>query len=225
MNQYICMNRNKDYQLQVENVLNSEKRKILDFFDVEDSTKFSFSIYIYDTQIDLIEGLKQRGFEKSPDYMCACFKDEDQSINLFEPKDNPSSDEWSKKEYDKVIFHEEIHAIQNVIHGEQPEWLTEGIAKYIDGTYQKGIPWLLENYINQRKVPPMVELEEEFGMHDYDSYDYAYLMVSFLLETLGKKEFLRIIGNRQELEKVSENLADSAVNYYNHKYLENKGER
>ena len=36
----------------------------------------------------------------------------------------------------------------------------------------------------------MDELENEFGMHDYDSYSYAYLIVSYLIETLGKEKFL-----------------------------------
>jgi len=222
MNLLYSTNRNKDYQMHVEKVLISRKNEILDFFEMEDSSRFSFSIYIYDTQEELVEGLRQRGFLKDPDYMCACFKDSDQSINLFEPKDNPSSCEWSKKEYDNVIFHEQIHAIQYAIYGVQPEWLTEGIAKYLDGTYQKGICYLLENYINQREVPAMIELEEEFGRHDYDSYDYAYIMVCYLIEILGKKEFLRMIGNQQALDTFSTHLVDSAVNYYNHKFLEEK---
>ena len=35
--------------------------------------------------------------------MCACFKDEDNSLNFFEPKDNPRDSEISK-EYKNVIF-------------------------------------------------------------------------------------------------------------------------
>lgn len=59
------------------------------------------------------------------------------TLNFFEPKDNPS-----EEEYKQCIFHEEIHGIQSIIYGEQPEWLTEGVAKYLDGTYSKGIKWL-----------------------------------------------------------------------------------
>ena len=101
-------------------------------------------------------------------------------MNFFEPKDNPSDNEWSKEEYRDVIFHELIHSIQFNLFGSCPEWLNEGIAKYLDGTYKKGIKYLLDNYINNREIPLQSEIENEFGMHEYDSYDYAYLMVSYL---------------------------------------------
>ena len=94
-----------------------------------------------------------RGFDKNPDYMCACHKDEDNSLNFFEPKDNPNENDWSKEEYKKIIFHELIHGIQFTIFGTTPEWINEGIAKYLDGTYSKGIEWLLDNYINNNEIP------------------------------------------------------------------------
>lgn len=84
--------------------------------------------------------MKERKFADMPDYMCACQKDEDNSLNFFEPKDNLSENEWSKEEYENVIFHELIHAIQFNIYGTQPEQLTEGVAKYLDvdkSTYNK----------------------------------------------------------------------------------------
>ena len=55
--------------------------------------------------------------------------------------------------YKKIIFHELIHGIQFTIFGTTPEWINEGIAKYLDGTYSKGIEWLLDNYINNNEIP------------------------------------------------------------------------
>ena len=52
-----------------------------------------------------------------------------------------------------TIFHELIHGIQFTLFGSTPEWLNEGIAKYLDGTYSKGIKWLLDNYINNNPIP------------------------------------------------------------------------
>ena len=43
------------------------------------------------------------------------------------------------------------------------------VKKYLDGTYSKGIKWLLENYINNIPIPNQNEIENEFGMYDYDS--------------------------------------------------------
>lgn len=218
MNKYFCMNRNKDYQNKVENILASRKQEILDFFEVSDEGQFNFNIYIYDTIEALVKGMKDRGFSDMPDYMCACQKDEDNSLNFFEPKDNPSEEEWSKEEYEKCIFHEEIHGIQSIIYGKQPEWLTEGVAKYLDGTYSKGIKWLLDEYVNKKTIPPMYELENEFGMHEYDSYDYAYLMVSYLIETIGKHDFLVSIKSLEKIKELSNNLVVKAVDYYNRKF-------
>jgi len=141
MNRYFCTNRNKDYQNEIEKILVSRKPEILNFFKVKDNGQFNFNIYIYDSIDDLVKGMKNRGFDKMPEYMCACHKDEYNSLNFFEPKDNPNKNEWSKEEYRDVVFHEEIHGIQSIIYGRQPEWLTEGIAKYLDGTYNRGIKY------------------------------------------------------------------------------------
>lgn len=106
------------------------------------------------------------------------------------------------------------------IYGTQPEWITEGVAKYLDGTYKNGMKWLFENYIHQNRIPTMYELENEFGEHEYDSYDYAYIMVSYLIDNFGKEDFLRIIGNKEELNSISQNLIMYSINYFNNKYFE-----
>lgn len=217
MNQYFCTNRNNYYQNEVEQVLISRKPEILDFFNVIDDGRFNFSIFIYDTIGELVDSMKSRGFDKMPDYMCACYKDEDNSLNFFEPKDNPTETEWGKEEYKNVIFHEEIHGIQNILYGNQPEWLTEGVAKYLDGTYSRGIRFLLDEYVNKTDIPSMYELENEFGMHEYDSYDYAYLMVSYLIESLGKDYFLVALKSKDIIKELSKDLVIKSVEYYNEK--------
>lgn len=219
-NYYICNQNHESYQKEVETILQSRKPEILSFFEVEDHPTFTFNVYLYDTKEELVQGLQKRGFKKDPDYMCACQKDIDHSLNFFVPKDQPQEDEWSKEEYKNVIFHEEIHGIQNHIYGKQPEWVTEGVAKYLDGTYQKGIKYLLEHYIDMEHLPSMLELETEFGMYEYDSYDYAYIMVKYLIETYGKHEFLNIIGDADKLNNISKNLVEKAVMYYYHLYQE-----
>ena len=156
-----------------------------------------------------------RGFDKDPDYMCACHKDEDNSLNFFEPKDNPNENDWSKEEYKKVIFHELIHGIQFTIFGTTPEWINEGIAKYLDGTYSKGIEWLLDNYINNNEIPSQDEIENEFGLHEYDSYDYAYLMVSYLIDENGKDYLLELLKDKEKINNEKEGLLNRSIDYYN----------
>lgn len=219
MNKYYCFNRTPEYREKIEEIIQNKKIEIFSFFGLEANCDLKFNIYVYDTIEDLVKGMKDRNFSDMPDYMCACQKDEDNSLNFFEPKDSPSEDEWSKEEYENVIFHELIHAIQFSIYGSQPEWLTEGIAKYLDGTYKNGIKYLFENYIHQNRSLNMSELEKQFGKQEYDSYVYAYVMVNYLIDKFGKNEFLRIIENKDELNVISQNLVDKAISYYNKKYF------
>ena len=210
---YITQNSRSDYWQVIDNIIENRKNEVFDFFNTKE-IELPFNIYVYDSVEELVKGLAQRGFKKDPDYMCACHKDEDNSLNFFEPKDNPNENEWSKEEYKKVIFHELVHGIQFTIFGQTPEWLNEGIAKYLDGTYSKGIKWLLDNYINNNPIPNQYEIENEFGMHEYDSYDYAYLMVNYLIETLGKDDFVDLLRNKEKIANAKKDLLNKSIDYY-----------
>ena len=59
-------------------------------------------------------------------------------------------------------------------------------------------------------------------MHEYDSYDYAYLMVSYLIDTLGKDNFIDLLRNKEQIEAVKDNLLNKSIDYYNAKYNEEK---
>ena len=214
---YITQNSQSDYWQVIDNIIENRKNEVFDFFNTKE-IELPFNIYVYYSAEELVKGLAQRGFKKDPDYMCACHKDEDNSLNFFEPKDNPNENEWSKEEYKKVIFHELVHGIQFTIFGQTPEWLNEGIAKYLDGTYSKGIKWLLDNYINNNPIPNQYEIENEFGMHEYDSYDYAYLMVNYLIETLGKDDFVDLLRNKEKIANAKKDLLNKSIDYYNSLY-------
>lgn len=216
---YIVQNKDSNYIQTINDIINDRKNNIFLFFNSKE-VDLTFNIYLYDSIEELVNGLRKRGFKDFLDYMCACHKDEDNSLNFFEPKDNPSENEWSKEEYKNVIFHELIHGIQFILFGKTPEWLNEGIAKYLDGTYSKGIKWLLENHINNNPIPNQSEIENEFGMHNYDSYDYAYLMVSYLIDNLGKDNFVNILKNKKQIETIKKDLLVNSIDYYNNKYKE-----
>ena len=211
---YIIENKKSNYKEVIDKIINERKHEIYSFFNSEE-VDLPVTIYIYDSIESLVKGLKNRGFKDDPDYMCACQKDEDNSLNYFEPKDNPNNDEWSKEEYKNVIFHELIHGIQFNLFGTIPEWINEGIAKYLDGTYKKGIKYLMENYINTRDIPDQKEIEEEFGFHDYDSYDYAFIMVSYIMDVYGKDYLIELLKDINKLNKEKIGLLNRAINYYN----------
>lgn len=216
---YILQNSESNYSQTIDKIINDRKKEIFDFFN-EEEIDLEYNVYVYDSIDNLVDGLHKRGFDKDPDYMCACFKDKDKSLNFFEPKDNPDESEWSKDEYKNVIFHELIHCIQFGLFGTTPEWLCEGIAKYLDGTYSKGIKWLLDNYINNNPIPAQEEIENEFGMHEYDSYDYVYLMVSYIIDYYGKNELIECLKNKEKLEIIKKDLLIKSIDYYNTKYKE-----
>lgn len=211
---YIVENEKSNYKDEINNIILSNKKDVFDFFNSPD-LDLSFNVYVYKDIDSLVKGLKERGFNNIPSYMCACQKDEDNSLNFFEPKDNPNRNEWSKEEYKNVIFHELIHEIQFQLFGKTPEWLNEGIAKYLDGTYENGVKYLLDNYVNSKEVPNQYEIENEFGCHDYDSYIYAYLMVSYIIDTKGKDYLIELLKDENKLEVEKNNLLNCAINYYN----------
>ena len=211
---YIVENEKSNYKDEINNIILSNKEDVFDFFNSPD-LELSFNVYVYKDIDSLVKGLKERGFNNIPSYMCACQKDEDNSLNFFEPKDSPNRNEWSKEEYKNVIFHELIHGIQFQLFGKTPEWMNEGIAKYLDGTYENGVKYLLDNYVNNKEVPNQYEIENEFGCHDYDSYIYAYLMVSYIIDTKGKNYLIELLKDEKKLEVEKNNLLDCAINYYN----------
>ena len=213
---YIMQNSKSNYNQVIDRIFYEKKDEIFYFFDSEE-IDLPVTIYVYNSIEELVKGLKERGFKSDPDYMCACQKDEDNSLNFFEPKDNPSDSEWSKEEYNNVIFHELIHCIQFNLFGSTPEWINEGIAKYLDGTYSKGIKWLLDKYINNKLIPNQYEIEEEFGMHEYDSYDYAYLMVSYIIDYYGKDSLIESLRNKEKLNNIKKDLLIRSINHYNKK--------
>ena len=216
---YIVQNSNSSYSQTIDTIINKRKNEIFNFFNSKE-VDLPVTVYIYNSIEDLVNGMIERGYKNDPDYMCACQKDEDNSLNYFEPKDNPSENEFSKEEYKNVIFHELVHCIQFNLFGTTPEWINEGIAKYLDGTYSKGIKWLLDNYINNNPIPAQEEIENEFGMHGYDSYDYAYLMVSYIIDYYGKDELIEVLKNKVKLEFIKKDLLIKSIDYYNIKYKE-----
>ena len=73
----------------------------------------------------------------------------------------------------------------------------------------------MDNYINNYEIPEQSEIENEFGMHEYDSYDYAYLMVSYIIDTKGKDYLIELLKDKSKLEIEKNNLLNDAIDYYN----------
>ena len=67
---FIKENKNSNYDLVIEKIINDRKKEIFSFFNSEE-TDLSFNIYIYNSLENLVDGLRKRCFSNDPDYMCA----------------------------------------------------------------------------------------------------------------------------------------------------------
>ena len=54
-------------------------------------------------------------------------------------------------------------------------------------------------------------------MHNYDSYAYAYIMVSYLFENLDKQDFLELVKDKTNVDKIKDSLLTNSINYFNEK--------
>lgn len=228
-NNIIAIDTTKEYSSHVDKVLERSKREIFAWFE-KPSYDCKVKVFIYKDISALVEGLKKRGHTNYPEYMCACMIDEEEeknitrNINIYEPSPNPSEKEYSKKEYDVVIFHEVIHYITDYLFGKLPEWLTEGIAKQLDGSYQKDVTNLLKNYINTYEIPDIHEvkgknfIKKEGNKIIYDGYDFGYIMVRYLIEVYGKEYLFNLMEQKERLETSAQSILIEAIDYFNKEY-------
>ena len=78
---YIMQNNLSNYNQVIDSIINDRKKEIFSFFNSEE-IDLPVTIYVYNSIEELVNGMRDRGFRNSPDYMCACQKDEDNSFFL-----------------------------------------------------------------------------------------------------------------------------------------------
>lgn len=241
-NNIVGIDVSKEYILYIDKVLERGKSEILSFFETP-NLDFKVTTYIYKDIESLKEGLAKRGIGPYPSYMVACMVDEDQSklikrsINFYEPPTKTDDNSYTKKEYNNVIYHELIHYITDILFGKLPEWLTEGIAKYLDGSYNQDITNLINDIIPTYEIPDISTMqgdnfvittteerytEEGFTYNTkyiYNGYDYSYLMVRYIIEEYGKEALFNLMKNQEEIKKIEQNILIEAIDYFNSLYL------
>ena len=168
-------------------------------------------------------------------------------LSIEECRKTKAHSDITLEEFLENIIHEFVHSCQQEINPDSKnvEWFWEALATNLGNPFDHTIDfqfneeqlindfnsvpnnyeivftigkYLLENYIDLEHLPSMYELEYEFGMHEYDSYDYAYLMVCYLIEKMGKDKFLIVIKSKENIELLSEDLVLKSVNYFCNKY-------
>lgn len=216
----------------VDRLLERSKLEILEWFETPSLT-FRVKTYIYKDKESLRTGLRRRLNREYPPHLEGCMVDEDKekdiprTINIYEPPIE-SKDSYNRKEYNQVVFHELIHYITDMLYGKLPEWLTEGIAVNLDGSYKKDITNLLKQ-IQKYQIPSVSDMkDDQFVVLDeedntiYDGYDLSYLMIRYILETLGKEYLLTLMKNKEQIPLVEQTTLIEAIDYFNCQYLEEK---
>lgn len=228
-NNIIAIDVSKEYQYYVDKLIERTKREIYEWFN-HPTLEEKVNIYIYKDIPSLIEGLKRRGLGPYPDYMVACMVDEDKengikrSINFYEPSKTPEENEYTKKEYNNVILHELIHYITDILYGKLPEWLTEGIAKYLDGSYKTDLTELMHQYIATYEIPDISTMKgERFVVKDnektiYNGYDLSYIIVRYIIEVYGKETLFSLMKNKKQLKQIEQQLLPESIEYFNSQY-------
>lgn len=241
-NNIIAIDINKDYILHVDKVLERSKLEILEWFE-ESLKDFKVTTYIYKDNNSLREGLKRRGLGLYPAHMVACMVDEDieqgikRSINFYEPPTISDNKSYNKKEYDQVIYHELIHYITDILYGKLPEWLTEGIATQLDGSYNQDLTNLITKCINEYEIPDIEQMKKDFFVLKkyekitteegdkivektiYNGYDLSHIMVRYIIEVYGKDYLLKILTNKEIIPTIEQNILIEAIDYYKNLYL------
>ena len=217
------------YIRHIDRLLERSKLEILEWFE-NPSISFKVKTYIYKDVKALRSGLKRRLNKEYPSYMVACMVDEDKkddiprSINIYEPPVK-SEDSYNRKEYNQVVFHELIHYITDLLYGKLPEWLTEGIAVYLDGSYRQDITELIK-LINTYEIPDMKDVKDnqfvvqQQGKPVYNGYDLGYIMVRYMIETLGKDYLLTLLKNKDQISLIEQTTLLESIEYFNCQFLE-----
>lgn len=228
-NNIIAIDVSKEYILHVDKVLERSKLEIIEWFH-HPYQEFKVKAFIYKDIPSLVEGLHRRGFGPYPEYMNACMIDEDiqngieRSINLYEPSIKGSETEYSRKEYNNVIFHELIHYITDMYYGKLPEWLTEGIAKYLDGTYKEDLTNLMST-IKTYEIPDISTMQgDSFVLSSnektiYNGYDLSYIMIRYIIEVYGKDYLFTLMQNKEQIDKIAQSTLIEAIEYFKTLYL------
>lgn len=230
-NDIIIIDASNEYAFHLDKLIERSKNEIFTWFN-KPNEDCKVKIFLYKDLNHLVSGLKARGFKDYPDYMCACMIDEDcqnnisRSINLFDPTTSLST--FTKKEYDYIVYHELIHYITNYLFGSLPEWLTEGIAKYLDHSYKEDLTNLMLNYINNYEIPDIQQMcdlnfvKKEKGRTIYDGYDLSYLMIRYIIEIYGKDFLLTLMQENNLSSFDAQKCLTEAIDYFNSVYNEQK---
>lgn len=189
---------NHKYKSDLENIINSKKEMIFDFFNIDDvNTK----IIVWDNKNDyknnLLDSWKKQGCDREyQDYFIA--NTEDGNINMLSYELVTSLDDfkdYSLNEYLLNICHEFVHICQESIGSRSPGWFWEVIATN------------LGNPENQHETNSEFTLDDLYNrFDDIDGYGAVYKLGKHLFENYDKDFILSLIKDNNKLIEFEDKL-------------------
>jgi len=204
-----------------------KKQEILNFFGIDSFRKVQ--INIYDTKQGYMDFSSQ--FFTPSKYSKGNFANG--MLNLF-VSERALEDENKYRYRMNTAAHEFVHIVYKEEVQEKGEnkrvvWLDEGLAEYLSGSYANSTEnvfknFLLKQIIGPDKIIPNIEFLKEHGSEygkfcdketdKYNGYHLSYLMIRYLVETMEKDDFQKMIRNKNLIEKIGENVLNDAVTCY-----------
>lgn len=199
---------------------------VMNFFDLEHISKLK--IYLYD---DAEEYQKLFKTLYPLNGIAGCFGYEDVKIYA-------DLNKIDKHRLFTCILHELTHVIyRNYIQekgiNNRIVWFDEGLASFLSGEKNT----LLDNYklkefietrINSegKEIPKISYLHKhgasygEFAdtkTNKYNGYDWSYLMIRYLIETLSKEELNELMRSKQNILDIEDTITNDTYNYFTKK--------
>lgn len=217
----------KEYASQVMEYLMCIKKNILQFFEIDHYDKVR--INLYDSREDILKWRTQ--FGNAPykignnagffyDNMVFCYSDSSKVDVMIAIKN---------------VAHEFVHlvymnAVQEQGNEKRVVWVDEGLAQLLSGQKEDLLDkerfkiWFMNHILGANKEIPNINFLKQHGSeygsfcdtktNKYNGYDFSYVLIRYLLETVDKTEFQRIIRNKDLIEKLESTIIESAVSYY-----------
>jgi len=193
-----------DYLSEISKTLNSETKKVLDFFELK-GLKEKKKVVIY-TSIDKYKSHWEKMGEEYEDWMCGDVADGNINVlELTEAQKTKTHKNMTLKYFSQTIIHEFVHACQEEVNNFDDEdlmWFWEALATNLSGQKYDGVD--LEKCDFEKLKTDFYNLK--------DGYGYVYSLGDYMLKTYGQKKVLDYVKNPNKLRQDEDKIFNSAKN-------------
>lgn len=203
--------------------LNTKLEEVLSFFQIKYFT--SINLFLFQNQSDY---LKRYGTVTGQASLMGCYRFDNAYVYADLTK-------VPKEKFLSCIMHELIHIVyQNYVQEEgitkRVIWVSEGIAQNLSGEKNnlsdnnEFITFLQERIFAEGKIIPDISYFSKYGnsfgtlvdtkTQKYSGYDWSYLMIKYLQETLTSEEFQYFIRNYDYIKKYEHSILINTANYF-----------